>query len=104
MFKDKKAFQAIADLVALKVPNVVSIKLDRFKIKGAQFEFIIVDYGNGIIKARNVHMNSLTVNIKELGMLLATSYYEEVMSYEELKAEYKAETAAEQNQNPINHL
>lgn len=104
MFKDKEAFQDIADLVALKVPNVVSIKLDRFKIKGAQFEFIIVDYGNGTIKARNVHMNSLAVNIKELGMLLATSYYEEVMSYAELKAEYKAETAAEQDQNPVNHL
>lgn len=47
-------------------------------------EYIVVHYNGGAIAPRNVNINSLQANFREIGLLLDGGYYTEVDAYKAL--------------------
>lgn len=54
-------------------------------------EWIVLEHVGGAIKVRNVNINSNSVNMKVLGMLVHESYYDEVETYKEFHDKAKAD-------------
>ena len=52
-------------------------------------EFVIITFRGGAISVRNVHMNSHSAILRELGRLVDGGYYDEVNYYNKLQLDNK---------------
>lgn len=82
---DKEQFRTIANCIAANVFNVEKIELDEFILNDFDYTFIVVTFTGGNIGVRNARMNSLAINIQELGKMLRGNCYSEVEDYKKLK-------------------
>jgi len=86
-----ETFAKICECIVALKEHIHRIFIDRFTINNQEYEYIVVEYVNGVITVRNAAFNSFIANLSELSQLLYGGYYKEVEQYKKLKAQ-KGET------------
>ena len=88
----KIVFDEMGRAISKALPNIRSIELDIFKTEdGETHEYIVVTFKGGAISVRNATINSMTANLYETAKLVYGGYYNEVVTYQNLKGGKKNE-------------